>query len=235
MKFVLAAGLLVFLLGLIVVLLSAFRKRFSWGIGLIVLPVFYPLYAILNWSETRARNGLLISIIGFLVTSAALYGGASEDILDFSQNVSSEPVQTTVAQLVTKVPTAHPPKEQLPNEAQAREVILPEGDSYDPLFKYDEYTQVAIEPLPPKEDKRVTAPVVPVPSYEYRMISLQEVSNHYGKKIKIKTKKGQEKAGNLIESDEFSLSIAMPHEDGFVAFQYNFDDITAVSVYDIKE
>ena len=233
MKFVLAAGLIIFLLGLLGVLQSAFNKRFAWGVGLSVLPVFYPLYAALNWSETRARNGLLISIIGFLVALAALYGGASDDILDFSEHISSHPVQAKVVQLVAKVPTAHPPDEQLPNAALASEVTLQEGESYDPLNKYDEFAQFAVDPLPPKEDIRVTAPVTPVPNRAYRKISLNEVSNHHGKTIKIKTKLGEEKQGSLIDSDDMSLSLEMPYEDGIVSFQYNFDDINAVSVYDI--
>lgn len=233
MKFLFAVGLIVFLLGFIVILSSAFRRHFIWGISLVVLPVIYPIYASINWFEPRTRNGFLLSIIGFLVAVIAFYGGASSDILKLSQPLTSRPLQAEVAKLMTKVPSALPPNEPLPNASKASKVGLPEGERYDPLAEEDTSTPLQIEALPPEEDIRVLAQSEQKLKYRFKPIPLDDIAGRDGQTIRIQTKLGHEQEGKLISSNDTSLSIEMPYERGFVAFQYNFADIAAVSVYDV--
>jgi hypothetical protein len=233
MKFLFAVGLLVFLLGFLMILLSAFRRHFMWGISLVVLPVIYPIYASINWFESQTRNGLLLSIIGFFVAVIAFYGGASNDVLELSHKLTSQPVHAEVTKLMTNVPSAVPPNEPLPNAAQASKVSLPEGETYNPLAGEDFSTPLPVEPLPPKEDVKVSAQSVPKLKYRLKPIPLNDIAGRDGQTIRIQTKQGHEQEGRLISSDDTSLSIEMPYESGLVAFQYNFADIAAVSVYDV--
>jgi hypothetical protein len=53
--------------------------------------------------------------------------------------------------------------------------------------------------------------------------------------MKLITKQGDTKVGKLIDSNGQFLSLEMPFENGFVAFQYDFDAIADVLVYDTLE
>lgn len=234
MTFILIGGLVLVLVGLFMGLTAAFRDRTSWGVAIVVLPILYPLYALLRWSVAQTRNGFLIFIVGILVFALALYGGAGESLVTLVSEVPHSRVQHQVQGLVTKVPTARPTKAPLPNEAEAAMAIPPGGEQYDPLTSDDEYAYTKIEPLPPKEDKRVQPPAGPMVEYEYQQIDAAQVGDHLGKPIKITTQAGVTKEGKLTRVDKLSLSLETAVQGGNAAFEYTLDELATFFVYDVK-
>ena len=235
MIFVFAAGLMLLVGGLIMVLKSAFEKRFVWGMGLLLLPVLVPVYAKFHWLEPRARNGFLITIIGTLVVSAALYGGAAYEIGEMAETVPDKRVQVQVTKLAQQVPTAGPSKEPLPNEAEAAKIHFPEGEDYDPLSRYEEYAAENVEPLPSRDSIIFNYPDTSIYQYQHRQIGFDELEQHLGKPLRITTKEGQIKEGKLIESNRESLSLQMPYEDGLVAFEYKLGNIDTLIISELVE
>jgi hypothetical protein len=235
MIFIFAAGLMLLVGGLTMVLTSAFKKRFLWGMGLLFLPVLVPVYAKFHWLEPRARNGFLIAIIGTLVTIAALYGGAVYEIGEMAETVPDKRVQAQVTKLAQQVPTAGPSKAPLPNEAEAAKIHFPEGEYYDPLSRYEEYAAVDVEPLPSRDSIILNYPDVSNYQYQPHQIGVDELEQHLGKPLKLTTKEGQIKEGKLIETNRKSLLLEIPYEDGFVAFEYKLSNIDTLAVFDLVE
>jgi hypothetical protein len=235
MIFIFAAGLMLLVGGLTMVLTSAFKKRFLWGMGLLLLPVLVPVYAKFHWLEPRARNGFLIAIIGILVAVAALYGGAVYEIGEMAETVPDKRVQAQVTKLAQQVPTAGPSKEPLPNEAEAAKIHFPEGKYYDPLSQYEEYAAEDVEPLPSRDSIILNYPDASNYQYQPRQIGVDELEQHLGKPLKVTTKEGQIKEGKLIETNRKSLLLEIPYEDGFVAFEYKLSNIDTLIVFDLVE
>jgi hypothetical protein len=218
---------------MVMVLSSAFRsQQRAWGVGIIVLPLIYPLYAILYWAESRIRNGFLVSIVGSLLVAAAIYAGAANDLTTLSGHVPNKKFQTQVNELVTKLPTAGPPAKPLPNDKEASKISFAEGENYDPLHSGDEFANVDIEPLLPEADEKLKVMGVVNLPVDYREIVVDELTLHYNKLLKLTTKQGQVIEGMLVDSNQSSLSLEMPYEKGLVAFQYNFDNIEKLFVSD---
>jgi hypothetical protein len=211
-------GLLILIAGLAMVLAAAFRRRLSWGLAMILLPVIYPLYALFNWSQPRVRNGFLMSVAGALIVLAAAYGGVAKD-LPFNQ----------AQDLADKVPTALPPDDPLPNAAAADAIVLPAGHGFDPLA--DERFVPPAPPLSPRSDKRV-ASAGPAHRFAYHALSREDVARYLGKTIKIVTREGKVEQGVLVGSDAKSLLLETLLPGGSAAFQYRFHEVKSMYVYD---
>jgi hypothetical protein len=235
MIFIFAAGLMLLVGGLIMVLTSAYKKRFLWGTGLLLLPVLVPAYAKFHWLEPRARNGFLIAIIGTLVSLAALYGGAAYEIGEMAETMPDKQVQAQLTKLAQQVPTAGPSKEPLPNEAEAAKIHFPEGEYYDPLSRYEEYAAVNVKPLPSRDSIILNHPDTTNYQYQPRQIGFDELEQNLGKPLEVTTKEGQIKAGKLIEINRKSLLLEIPYEDGFVAFEYKLSNIDKLIVSDLVD
>jgi hypothetical protein len=235
MIFIFAAGLMLLVWGLTMVLTSAFKKRFLWGMGLLLLPVLVPVYAKFHWLEPRARNGFLVAIIGTLVIIAAVYGGAAYEIGEIAETVPDKRVQAQVTKLAQQVPTAGPSKEPLPNEAEAAKIHFPEGEYYDPLSRYEEYAAVDVEPLPSRDSIILNYPEASNYQYQPRKIGFDELEQYLGKPLKLTTKECQINEGKLIETNRKSLLLEIPYEDGFVAFEYKLSNIDTLIVFDLVE
>jgi hypothetical protein len=233
MVWILLVGLVLLCAGVVMVLSAAFRFRVAWGVAILLMPLIYPLYAVLHWSESRPRNGFLLSIVGLLVASVALYGGAGRDVLALVSGVPSEQVQSKVQELVEKVPTAAPPDEPLPNEAKAAKVSGSQAGTYDPILGDDEFAFQKIEPLPPREDKRVqvTAPAV---RYEFQQVVPALASHFHGTRARLTTKAGELKEGVLRGSHVDSVVMEIPFQGGVAAFEFPFSDIDRLSVYEAR-
>lgn len=230
---ILLSGLVLLSAGMVVVLFSAFRSgQRAWGVGMVVLPLIYPLYAILHWAESRIRNGFLVSIVGSLLVAAAIYAGAANDLTTLSGHVPNKQLQKQVNEFVTKIPTAGPPIKPLPNDKEASKISFAEDDIYDPLHSGDEFANVEIQPLLPEQDEKLKVTGVAVIPVEYREIAVDELTLHHNKLLKLTTQQGEVKKGKLVESDHKSLSLEMPYEKGLVAFQYNFDNIDKLFISD---
>ena len=227
-------GLILLLAGLVMVLSSAFKHRLNWGLAILFVPVIAPVYAIYNWSEHRARNGLFTVIIGLFVVAAAFYGGVGKDIAALSTEVHNKQVQRHVKDLIEIIPRAGPPDEPLPNQVEADEVQVKTGEDYDPIYGMDEYAYSNIEALPPDEDVRVVVPEQAEVTYEYQVITAAQVGKFINKQLKVATKRGEPREGRLIRSDEDSLYLESMVDGGIVQFQYAFKDIDAMLVYEAK-
>ncbi len=227
-------GLILLLAGLVMVLSSAFKHRLNWGLAILFVPVIAPVYAIYNWSDHRARNGLFTVIIGLLVVAAALYGGVGRYIAALSTEVHNEQVQERVKDLIEIIPTAGPPDKPLPNEAEANVLKSKTGEDYDAIYGDDQYAYSNIEALPPDEDVRVVVPEQADVTYEYQVITAAQVGKFINKQLKVATKRGELREGKLIRSDEDSLYLESLVEGGIAQFQYEFTNLDALLVYEAK-
>lgn len=234
MIFVGLLGLILLAMGLVMVLSSAFKHRFNWGMAILLLPVIAPVYGIYNWREHQARNGLFTVIIGLFVVAAALYGGVGRDIATLFKVVPSEQVQQHVKEIFENIPEAGPPDKPLPNQAAANKVQSKPGTDYDPIHGDDEFAYTKIEPLPPDDDVRVVVPEQTEVIYEYQVITAAQAGNFINKQLKVATKKGEPREGKLIRSDEDSLYLESVKDGGIVQFQYAFENIDALLVYEAK-
>lgn len=235
MSAVLIVGLVLLFFGLYLILSYAFRSQLSWAWAMVFLPVIYPVYSILRWSESKVRNGFLASVIGFSLVTTAIYGGALHELLSLTEDVSDGPLQSSLQELSTNLPQAQPSGKPLPNEAEASAITFPEGEDYDPIYGDENFTYDSLEPLPPKEDRRVSATKMqPVP-YAYKQIELSKLDAFHGRQMKLITKQGDTKEGRLLASSDVSLSLEIPFKNGFAAFEYEFDKIADVFVYDTLE
>ena len=232
MSIILIAGLTLLVFGLYFILSSAFKSQPSWGWGIIFLPVIYPLYSFLHWTESKVRNGFLVSVIGVLLVATSLYGGALNEIQKVSQRVPDAQLQHQLHELSAKIPQAGPSEKPLPNEAQANSIIFPEGEDYDPIYGDEHLAYSSTELLSPVEDKRVSDPNAHVPSYGYRQIEFRELNTYHGRPMKVTTKQGDTKEGRLIDSNDASLSLEVSYKNGIAAFEYEFENIADVMVYD---
>ena len=235
MSILFGAGLIFLVFGLFLILSFAFKAKHTWAWGIVIFPVIYPVYSILQWAESRVRNGCLISVIGILLVSISIYGGALNVLLSFSERVPDEQLQHRLHELSTKFPQASPPEKPLPNEAEAGAVVLSETEHYDPIYEEEYLSSKDIEPLPPIDDKRIVVPNPKEISYVYKHVELEDLDTFHGRQMKLITNQGDTKIGKLIESNSDYLSLEMPFENGFVTYQYAVDAINDVLVYDTLE
>jgi hypothetical protein len=235
MVWILLVGLVLLCTGVVRVLSAAFRFRVAWGVAILLMPLIYPLYAGLHWSESPPRNGFLLSIVGLLVASVALYGGAGRDVLALVGGVPSEQVQSKVQELVEKVPTAAPPDEPLPNEAKAAKVSGWQEGTYDPIHGDDKdaFPASEIEPLPPRGDKRVQV-AAPAVRYEFQQVAPELASHFHGKRARLTTKAGELKEGVLTGGHTESVVMEIPFQGGVAGFEFPFSDIDRLSVYEAR-
>lgn len=232
MSTVLIVGLVILLFGLYLIVSYAFRSQGSWAWAILFLPVLYPVYSVLRWGESKVRNGFLISVIGILLVMTAAYGGALRELQMLTREVSDGHLQGQLQELSTKLPQARPTAEVLPNEEEASAITFPEDEHYDPIYGDESFTYDALEPLSPNEDVQVSAPKAENTHYAYRQIELIELDSLHGRQLKLITKKGDTKEGRLIDSKKDSLFLEIPLNNGFAAFEYKFDNIGNVLVYD---
>ncbi len=77
-QIVLILALLLILAGLIMVLLDAFSEGLIWGLFVLLIPPFAPVYCFIKWKKDQARNGFAMSLMGvILVGGRFLWGRAA--------------------------------------------------------------------------------------------------------------------------------------------------------------
>jgi len=75
---VLILALLLMLVGMIMVLLDAFKESFLWGLMVLLIPpLFVPIYSFVKWSRSQARNGFAMTLVGLVMAGVGAYGGIS--------------------------------------------------------------------------------------------------------------------------------------------------------------
>lgn len=215
---VLILALLLILVGMIMVLLDAFKESFLWGLMVMVVPpLFVPIYSFVKWNKSQARNGFAMALVGLVMAGVGVYGGGLQQIPGLGDH-----------EMVSNLPTATPKDEPLPNEEEASKVELGDGDSeevYDPMLSTDKdrFSASEIEPLAPEEDK--TVKVISKSKPRAVPIALDDLSSSMGANIEITLNDGAKHAGTLVRATEDSLSIEQQSSGGTVSFEYTLEKI----------
>lgn len=215
---VLILALLLILVGMIMVLLDAFKESLFWGLlVLLVPPIFIPVYSFVKWNRSQARNGFAMALVGLVLAGVGIYGGGLSGIPGVGDH-----------EMVSKLPSAAPSDEPLSNEEEAAQVKLEDEEDYDPMLSTDKdrFTSKEIEPLAPKGDKSVKnfgktkASAVAVP--------LEEVHLSLGANVEVKLKDGTKFEGTLVHTTEDSISIEQQAGGGSISYEYGLDKIESV-------
>ena len=159
----------------------------------------------------------LCFLIGLVLGLISIYGGGLKGLPLFGDH-----------EIVKNIPTASPSDEPLPNEEEAAQVELEDGENYDPMLSTDKdrYTSSEIEPLAPEEDKTVKYN----PSQKLRAINipLENVAGSMGAVVEVTLIDGSQYLGTLVNASEDSLSIEQITGGGTVSYEYTFDKIKSV-------
>ena len=218
-QIILILALLLILVGLIMVLLDAFSEGILWGLSVLLVPPFAPVYSFIKWRKDQARNGFAMTLVGIAMVGVGLYGGGVQSIPGLSDY-----------EIVNKLPTALPTEEPLPNEKIAAKVKLDEERDYDPLLSDDKakYSSKEIGALAPKEDESVRstgrAKVRRFP------LAIEDLEIAVGSIIEVTFVDGETKRGNLIAYTEESLSLEEQLGGGSVSFEHNFEKIRSMAL-----
>ncbi len=219
-QIVLILALLLLLVGMIMVLLDAFKESVVWGLlVMIVPPLFVPVYSFVKWANSQARNGFAMSLVGLVMAGIGVYGGALQTIPMLSDN-----------EIVSNIPTATPADEPLPNEEAAAQVELEDEDDYDPVLSTDKdrFTSKEIEPLAPKEDETVKVSQAKPRAVH---VPIENVSASIGANIEVTFNDGTKQAGTLVKTSEDSITVEQQAGGGTISYEYTFEQIQSVVRY----
>ena len=220
-QIVLILALLLLLVGMIMVLLDAFKESFIWGLlVMIVPPIFVPVYSFVKWANSQARNGFAMSLVGLVMAGIGIYGGGLKTIPVLSEH-----------EIVSSIPTAEPTDEPLPNEDEAAQVELEDGEAYDPILSTDKdrFTASEIEPLAPKEDETVKNMAQTKP--RAIPVSIESAKTAIGANVEVTFNDGEKSAGTLVKTSEDSITIEQQAGGGTVSYEYPFDTIQSIVRY----
>ena len=216
---ILILALILIFIGFVLLLKSSFKEGFLWTLMVIIVPLI-PIYGLLKWSNSKARNGFSLLLIGLVLGGIGIYGGGLKGLPILSDN-----------EIVSNIPTATSNDEPLSNAEEAAQVKLEDGESYDPVLSTDKdrYSANEIVPLAPEEDKTVTG----MSSQKQRAVKLplEEVSDSIGSVIEVSFKDGKQYSGTLVSTTEDSLTIEQASGGGTVSYEYTFDKIDSVVRY----
>ncbi len=220
-QIVLILALLLLLVGMIMVLLDAFKESFIWGLLVMILPpVFVPVYSFVKWTNSQARNGFAMSLVGLVIAAIGIYGGGLKTMPIISEH-----------EIVSSIPTAVPPDEPLPNEDEAAQVELEDDEAYDPILSTDKdrFTSSEIEPLAPKEDETVKN----IGKSKPRAINvpIENANSAIGANVEVTFNDGEKSAGTLVKTSEDSVTIEQQAGGGTVSFEYPFNNIQSIVRY----
>ena len=220
-QIVLILALLLLLVGMIIVLLDAFKESFVWGLlVMIVPPLFVPIYSFVKWTNSQARNGFAMSLVGLVMIAVGVYGGALQTIPVLSEH-----------EIVSNIPTAEPSNEPLPNEVAAAQVDLEDGENYDPVLSTDKdrFTSSEIEPLAPMEDETVKNFGKDKPRAVN--VPIVNASSAIGANVEVTFNDGNKSSGTLVKTSEDSITVEQQTGGGTVSYEYTFDKIKTIVRY----
>ena len=219
-QIVLILALLLLLVGMIMVLLDAFKEGFIWGLLVMVVPpIFVPVYSFVKWTNSQARNGFAMSLVGLVMAGIGIYGGALQTIPMLSES-----------EIVSNIPTAAPTDEPLSNEEAAAQVDLEDGEDYDPVLSTDKdrFTSKEIEPLAPKEDETVKVSQAKPRGVH---VLIENISASIGANIEVTFNDGSKQTGTLVKTSEDSITVEQQTGGGTVSYEYTFEQIQSVVRY----
>jgi len=217
---VLIIALLLLFIGVIMVLLDAFKESFFWGLLVLLLPpIFVPVYSFVKWNKSQARNGFAMAFVGLFMAAIGVYGGG---LLGFPGVIDNE--------MASNLPSANPDDQPLPNEEAAANVKLDDPESYDPMLSTDKdrFSSNEIDPLAPKEDKSVNSSSSKV---SVSNVSLENINAAVGAIIELTMNDGSRHTGILTSTTENTVFIEQYAGAGTIEYEYKKNKIESVVRY----
>ncbi len=205
-------GILLFIVGLLIVVISGFKHHFFTGI--ITLFPFLN-FIILPTVWHRAYIGFYLGIIGILLTLGAWYGGGKQYIIhelqNYGINIATEDqqdvVKSTEIQLLDHSANTQkdtPLTANVEEQASKKEQMLgyiPTGD---------------LLPLPKK----------PLYLLKFQAYKIENIADLKGTYIRIIQKDGKILEGKVLRATANSLFIEQQEDKGVIAFEIKADSIS---------
>lgn len=240
----LIVGSIILLIGLLILLIQAFKQSALWGLAVLLIPFAGIVFAIRFWEQ--ARNGFLVFIVGLLITGVAFYGGGEKEIqaekhletvdkaLDKAGvDVSKIPVPEVATEKVTEILEKRPGNIEVPNQALAEaQGIDTEKDIYTQEAEEEE-AGITIEPLSPE-------PQVPSPETGLKTVkmSLQPVArkrlpDYIGYDMRVHLAGGEVEEGVLdsLSTTGDSVNLRQRVSAGEITYEYPFSKIEWIEVF----
>jgi len=220
------AGLAVFVLGDLMIASAAYRRG-GLIMGLIgLIPVLNFYHVAVAWTDNKTRNGFLMLVAGALAVAAAFYGGADETVSEKARQVGE---QAGVEVPEIRMPVRAPSEVEAPNQAEVEAAGIDTEESV--LDRSDYIEGFEVQPLPPedtqaaavKEIERAWYPVCPA-----------DLPGREGKPLRLTTLEGRVLEGKLAGVEEVSLVLEQYVSGGIVNFEYKFDNLERIEVYEKK-
>jgi hypothetical protein len=215
--YVLAGGLVLFVLGWVLVFLGGLARGLLTGLWAL-LPGLNLIFVGRSWNVGTVRTGFLASIVGLLLAGVGFYGGGEREL---AEKLETAGVQTPVI----AVPIRRPADTEVPNQAEAEAAgvdtttsILDEPE-LDPSFR--------VEPLPPRESLALEAVAV---ERSYQATCPELLGEDLGATLRVALRNGQQAEGRLQSADDRALVLQRALTGGEASFTYLFSDVTSVEV-----
>ena len=218
------AGLAVLVLGDLMIASAAYRRG-----GLIMgltglIPVINFYHVALSWTDNKTRNGFLMLVAGALAVAAAFYGGADETVSRTAKQVGQE-VGVEVPDI--KMPVKAPTQVEAPNQAEVEAEGLDTEESV--LDRSDYIDTTTVEALPPEDSRAVQAKEIVRAWYP---VCPDDLPGREGKPLRLTTNEGRVVEGKLAGLEEVSLQIEQYVSGGIVNFEYKFNNLERIEVYE---
>jgi hypothetical protein len=233
--YALAAGIGLFVLGWLIVIWGGLRRGlFSFLLSLI--PGLNLLLVTRAWGQAVVRNGFLLSVIGVLLGGVGYYGGGERELLAHLEEAGVEPSQIELpvelqvelpVEVPIKVDIQRPHEVEVPNqaEAEAAGVDLNRSVLDEPPIGTRE-----VEALPPRDSINVMARQV---EYRFEPTCPALLPEDIGRRVRVLLREGGVREGTLVAASEIAMSVQQKMSGGDVAFEYPYDQIQSLEVYDV--
>jgi hypothetical protein len=216
--YVLAGGLLLFLLGWVMIFFAGLRRGLMTGL-LALFPGLNLIFVGRNWTAGGVRNGFLASIVGILLAGVGFYGGGEREL---TQKLETAGVQTPEI----NVPIRRPVDTEVPNQAEAEAAgvdtttsVLDEPE-LDPAFR--------VKPLPPEGSLQLEQVEV---RRAYQPTCPELLGEDVGLPVRLMLSNGQRPEGTLQAADDRAAIVSRKLTGGEAAFTYLFTDIQSIEVF----
>lgn len=229
--YALAAGIGLFALGLLAVVWGGLRKGF-FAFLLALIPGFNLLLVTRGWDRPMIRNGFLLSIVGLLLGAVGYYGGGERELLAHLEEAGIEtseidiPVEVPI-EVPIKVEITRPHEIEVPNQAEAEAAGV---DTTRSVLDEPPIGTRDVKALPPKDSKRIVARQV---EYRFEPTCPALLGEDIGRRVRVLLREGGVREGKLVLATQTSMSVEQKVSGGDVSFEYPFDQIQSLEVYDV--